>query len=253
MACEGAEFTRSRKGYDPKEVDAAIIEFKRQAADWKQRYAVLSETVAQYDGKVRQFVGNTRKLENERERERLRVTGILNQMALLAEQTKHAVQSEVETIMENTRREAERIVTDAKREAETIASQAREDLAATQKALDVLIENTQIIRQHSIQYALGTNTQLCEIETLISNTRNSIFAVSSSPQTDACAPQPVEAVQSPQSPAAAGMSAESQAGFGGLYAAYLELMKKGYKPSYQTENLPERFSRYPGDKPSGNA
>jgi len=199
MADQNMNFTRSRSGYDPQEVDAVIIELQKQIADLKQRNAALSNAVTEYDGKVRQLAENTKLLQDERIQESLRVTGLMNAAAKMAEQTERdaldkadkitenarqeadgirdIAQQEAARTTENARREAERMLENAKKETDKIRSQAQADFEAIRTALTIISESTQSIHQNNAQYITGTNERIAEINGLVSNALNGIPAV----------------------------------------------------------------------------
>ena len=220
MADRITEFSRIRNGYDPQEVNAVIIELQRQISDVKQQNTSLAASVTQYDGKIRQLADNTRRLQEERAQESLRVTGMMNAAMKMAEQTKQDAligaktitenaQREVDGLIESTRQDAVRITDDARLEAgrlmekakldaDVLRRQAQADFMAARTALNILNESAQAIRRHNEQYITGANVQLSEIDTLVNNALTGIPAVPA--QAPAQAPYIPPAPVTPQAP-----------------------------------------------------
>ncbi|MCL2489046.1 MAG: DivIVA domain-containing protein [Oscillospiraceae bacterium] len=227
MSITHTNFTTSRNGYDPQEVDAVIIELQRQIMDLKQQNGTLSNTITQYNNKIRQLSENIKSLEEERTKESLRLTGFLNQAAQIAEQTKLDAQKKAKEIIENARREAAGIIENARREtarlfnsarqetesiienanqdAEKIRGQAQLDFVTAQTALKKLSENTQAVRQSNERYITEVNARLVDIDNIIHNTKKAPSAYTTAPSSpDPAAPQipPPSVYTSPAIPAA---------------------------------------------------
>ena len=178
-------FTRSRNGYDPQEVDAVIAELQNQISDFKFRNGSLTDTIAQFNEKVRQLAENTKRLEAERIKESLRLSGFLNQAAQMAEQTGQEAmlkaqetveeaQREAAGIIENTRQESGKIIENAMQDAERIREQAQSSFVAAQLALNELEENVQAIRKSNDRYITEANARLAEIDSFVNNAKNGI-------------------------------------------------------------------------------
>jgi|GEM_PF-3343412 len=172
-------FTQSKNGYDTQEVDAVIAELQKQIEDLKWQNHSLSDTIKQYDAKFLQLVENSKRLEEERIKESLRVTGFLNQAAQIAEQTEQdaaqkakktieAARSDAAKFLENVHKEAISIIEDAKRDAEKIRGQAQADFFAVHAALTKLNELTQAMRQSHERYAVESDVHLADIEGFLS-------------------------------------------------------------------------------------
>jgi len=215
MADRITDFSRIRNGYNPQEVDAVIKELQRQISDVKQQNASLAASVTQYDGKVRQLADNTRRLQEERAQESLRVTGMMNAAMKMAEQTRQDALIEANTITENARREsggmienarleAGRLMEKAKLDADVLRRQAQADFASARTALNILNKTTQAIRQHNEQYIGGANVQLSEIDKLVNNALNGSPASSAQAPVSAPAQAPyvLPAPMTPQAPQA---------------------------------------------------
>jgi len=176
MADRNLNFPRSRNGYDPQEVDAVINELNRQIADWKQRYTLLSDTVAQSEVKLRQLAESTKQLQAERVKESLRLTGFFNQAARMAEQTEQEAQHRASEITENARLEAEKLIEDARQEAESIRSQAKTNFMTARMALAKVTENTQSIQKSNEKCIADAAACLAEMNVFITNELNGILA-----------------------------------------------------------------------------
>ena len=199
MADQKINFTRSRNGYDPQEVDAVLIELQKQIIDLKQRNVSLSSAVTQYGGKIREMLENTKQLQNERVQESLRLSGLMSNAAKTAEKIERDALYQADEITENARRKAEEIVDaacqetektleNARRDAETIRNQAQVDFVSVRLALMKLSESTQTIRQNNDQYIAGSTTRLAEIESLVTAALNDIPATAASFAPHAFAP-----------------------------------------------------------------
>ena len=180
MATQKINFTRYRNYYDPQEVDAVIIELQRQIVDLKQQNTSLSDSVAKYDAKIREMAENTKRLQNERIQESLRMTGLMDTAAKIAEQTERESLAKAKEVAENARqetlkitetarREAGLVLETANREAENIRGRAQSDFVLIRSIFSKLSENTQILRQSNERYVSDANTRLAEIESLLSN------------------------------------------------------------------------------------
>ena len=239
MAGQNINFTRSRNGYETKEVDAVIIELQRQILDLKQRNDTISNVVGQYDVKVRELAENTKQLQRERVQESLRITNLMTASAKMAEQTERDALHKASEITEYARRETARIVEavqqeakktleSARREAEKIRGQAQVDFVAVLAALTKLNENTQMIRESNEEYISSSNRQLSEIDRLINNALNgvpieSIPQAETLPQTEEAEPEKEEEEAAQQDP-----SPESDP-----YEDFVQKMEKiGKQPHY---------------------
>lgn len=198
------KFTRVRKGYEPQEVEAVLTGFQKQIADLKQQNASLTNTMAQYEGKVRQLVENAKRLENEREKENQRLVGLLNQAAQIAEQTEQDAlrkaddiinnaeqeaagitedaRRETIQIVDNARREYGMIIENAKQEAGKIHAQAQIDFYDVEAMLEKLSENATSICKSNEQYIAALKLRLAEIDNSFGNVRNDGLEAPMAPQ-----------------------------------------------------------------------
>jgi len=219
---QSMKFARSRNGYDPQEIDAVMMELLRQISDLKQRNASLTDTAAQTEDRLRQMSESNRKLQEERAGESLRVTGLMDAAAKLAEKMERdaldkanritdGAQREAMRLMDQTRQEAERMaenavrearktIDDAKRESDRLCGQARADLAAMQAALSRMGENTQLLRQSNEQYINDSNARLSAIDALLESARSGIPAAPPLPPLTYSPLHTYAAPQSPQQP-----------------------------------------------------
>ena len=182
MANPNIQFTRSRKGYDPQEVDAVMTELQKQLADLNQRNDSLSNAIAQYDSEVRRLAEGTKQLQEERMQESLRMNGLMNVAAKMAEEAKREALNQANETIENARRETVLAVENARREVERIRSQAQTEMAAAKAALTKLSEYTARIRQSNEQYTLGANAQISVVDVLIHNALSGLpYTASSQP------------------------------------------------------------------------
>ena len=172
MTNQNINFPRSCNGYDPQQVTAVIIELNKQIADWKNRHDLLSDTVTQYESKIKQLLQSTQQLQEERAKESLRLTGFMYQSKQMTEQIKKDSLNETNIIMEKAQLEASKLIESAAEEAETIRCQAKVDFTMALTAMNALRENTQSIRQSNERYIESANTQLSEIDMLINYALN---------------------------------------------------------------------------------
>ena len=127
MTGQNAEFTKIGDGYDPGEVDAAVArlrerndtlnqrndslnqridELNRQNDELSRQKDALTETMAVYDGRLQKLAESTKRLEDERIEESLRITGLVNVASYLARQIKEDAQREADKIIEDAKRRA---------------------------------------------------------------------------------------------------------------------------------------------------
>lgn len=196
------KFKRVRKGYDPQEADAVFEEFTRQIADYKKQIYELNDIIKKYDKKMKQVSESTQRLGKERMKESLRLTGIINNAAQIAEQIerdahkqaeeiltaaqleadslKKAAQQESEQLKEATRQELKKMKEDAVRDAENFHTLAQADFLSLQTFLIKLRKDTKQIRKNYGQYLTNTTQNLTEIDSLIENALIGAPSVSSS-------------------------------------------------------------------------
>lgn len=190
------KFTQVRKGYDPQEVDTVFDEFQKQIKEHKEQIRDLNHTIEQYENKTALWDKNTKQIEDERIKESLRLTGLMNNAAQMAEQIEQAAQREAQEIIETAhqeskkmkettrqeserirfqvqenkeaaQREAERIINAAQKEAEILRDQVQTEFMAARAMLAKFSEHTKKIRQSHEQYVIGANAQFIEIDKLI--------------------------------------------------------------------------------------
>ena len=181
MPDQNMNFMRSHNGYNPQEVNAAILELQNQISDLKKRNAALASNVSQYEDQEKQ-------IQTERIKESLRITSIMNAAMKMAEQIENDAlnkakgitdnaQREAVLLKENTRHEAQKTIENANREAERIRSQTQADLSAARTMLAKLNDFAQTIRQNNEQYISGANAQIAEICKLISSALSGMSAI----------------------------------------------------------------------------
>ena len=156
-------FSKARNGYNPPEVDAVIAELQRQMADLKQQNGSLSDTIAQFNDKVRLLAENTKRLEDERAKESLRLTGFFNQAAQMTEQTELEAQQKAKEIVENAQREIAEMIGNTRQEAAVILNSAKQEAgeiigSAKQDAANI----TQTVRQNAEEIAESAKKEAWE-------------------------------------------------------------------------------------------
>ena len=185
------KFTYSLKGYAPKEVDHVMIELQRKIAGLEAQNASFSNAFAQCNDKIQQMSENTRRLQEERAKESVRITGILDQAMQISEQAQRealrkaqetieiarrqaaeiieSARLEAELTMKNAGLEGDKIITDANQEAEKIRRQTQVHFSSAQKAFILLSENTRVIHQRNEQYIADANRRLDELYKMINS------------------------------------------------------------------------------------
>jgi len=242
MTGQSIQYTRSRNGYDPQEVNAVTIELQKQIADLKQQNASLANTIAQYDDKVRQIAENAERLQAERTKESLRLTNFLNQAAQMAEQTAQDALSEAKEVTDNAKRDASRIIATAQQEAEKIRNQVQADFAIAQKTLTALDTNVQAMRQSNEQYTSEANARLTEMVTRVSDALAGIqvapiFYAPSAPEVPHSLPHVIQTEVD---------SADTAQTSDDPYAAYVEKIREiGHQPSF----IPTPPNGFPKNRP----
>ena len=161
------KFSRVRKGYDPQEVDAVFEEMQREINGLRGDNQGLYQTIGQYDSKIRQLTESTEKLEQERIRESLRLTGLMNVAAHMAEQIEQDVKQKAAVIFEEARSEAAELIYKARLEAEKIMQQSIGERALTRETLGHLETNMQMFRGSIDRYADESRIRLTELETML--------------------------------------------------------------------------------------
>jgi len=159
------KFKRTRKGYDPQEVDAVFVEFQRQLDDLRQQNRTLSDTVSQFNEKINQVEQNTDRLEQDRLQANLRVAGVLDKAMRVAEETE-----------QEARKKSEEMIKAAQLEAQRISDKAWEDTASTRGALTNVSHDLQNIWQINQQFSRNTDTALSELDTLLNGALHEIPA-----------------------------------------------------------------------------
>lgn len=189
MTDQNTEYVWPYSGYDTREVDAAIAQLNNQISDLGQQNASLSQTITQYEQKFSQMSQATKQMQEERIAESLRMTGLMNTAAKIAEQTKHEAAYQANEIAKKARREADGLVESARREAEKILNKAHSDAAQVHAALTKLCKSTKLMRQNNTQYITDANLWLDEIDKLINNMLDGVPEVPPAPA-PASAPEP---------------------------------------------------------------
>jgi len=179
------DFSRSRNGYSPLEVDAVILELQRQISDQKRQNATLAATISQYEEKLQQAVENCQQLQNMRTQDNLRLSSVMTSAAEVAQKLEREAQTKVSqmlteaqqkatTSIQNARQEAIQITQIAQQEASGIRSQADTDFASARTLLTKLNQTILRLRQCNEQYTAGANAQLVELYHAISGTLDGI-------------------------------------------------------------------------------
>jgi len=120
------KFTRVKKGYDPREVDSAFDKLLAEITGLRNHSQALKTTVSQYDDKFRQLAQSTQQLAEERSKESLRVTGLMNAAAQMADQTEQSARQEAEKIIRDAQQRAAELKEAARQEAEEIIKLERQ-------------------------------------------------------------------------------------------------------------------------------
>ena len=158
------KFSQIRKGYNPQEVDAVFEEMQRVVNELREEKQALTQTIGQYDSKLRQLVQSTQRLEQDRVKESLRLTGLMNSAAQMAEQTEQSAKQNAVVIFEQARSEAAELLEKARQEADGITKQAYIDCAAARDMLARLEANMQSFRQRLDRYVTESKMELAELE-----------------------------------------------------------------------------------------
>ena len=158
------KFSQIRKGYNPQEVDAVFEEMQRVVNELREEKQALTQTIGQYDSKLRQLVQSTQRLEQDRVKESLRLTGLMNSAAQMAEQTEQNAKQNAVAIFEQARSEAAELLEKARQEADGITKQAYMDCATARDMLVRLEANMQSFRQGLDRYVTESKMELAELE-----------------------------------------------------------------------------------------
>ena len=137
-------FTRSKKGYEPLEVDAVLAEMQREIDDFRKMNRSLTDTIEQRDAVIRQLSDNT-----HNEQPNALLTDMFNKAARIAEEAELSAQTKAQEIEKNTKlraaqieREAQikadEIIAKAQQEAEMVRSSAQRDAEAARLSLSRL-------------------------------------------------------------------------------------------------------------------
>jgi cell division septum initiation protein DivIVA len=258
------KFSRTRHGYEPREVDAVIIELQKQIQAHKN-------TIIQYNDKFQQVSDNMKRLEDERAKESLRVTGMMHAAAQMAEQTElaarqkaqeiisasqretaqiaGAVRLEAAKITETAKQESSRIINDANQDAANIRNQAQVDYETVREILTLLGESVQTIRKNNSLYidttqrfAKGTDTRLNEIDDVVNKALNvipaapepSAFTIITTPAEPEYTDPPAAPVYMPPSATEDTQATGSETD---PYTSYVERMKaEGKIPKYPQDD-----------------
>ena len=183
--------TRVKNGYSPHEADAVFEELQRQIVDHKKRINELTNTISQYDQKVSQLAASTKQLEDERIKESLRLTGLMNNAARMAEETEQSARQQAAEIISQAKN-------DAKLEADNIRRQAQVDYEAARAVLNKLKENAQTIRDDNTRYFTGANIQLEELDKILNQTLSDIPASQAYTPPQEFTPPPMPAIPVPE-------------------------------------------------------
>ena len=157
------KFKRARKGYDPQEVDAVFSEMQRQIDDLKQQNRTLSNTVTQFNEKIKQFETNTQLVEQERVKASLRVSGVLDKAVRIAEETEREA-----------RQKYDEMIKAAQSEAQSISDRVRTDTEAARNALTNVSRALPGVRQNNQQFYRNTESSIKDLDTLLNEALNEI-------------------------------------------------------------------------------
>lgn len=168
------KFARALKGYAPQEVDAAFDEMQKQIENLQQQQTTLSDAITRYNEKVRQFEAGAKRLEDERCKESLRATGVLDK----------AVWAAGETEQEASQKAAD-IIRKAQLEAESINSRNWKNSEEAWGMLSNISQNLQSVVRLNQQFYTHVESMLNDLEVLLQEALNEISLSSPSLQTQA--------------------------------------------------------------------
>jgi len=234
---DSRKFTRERHGYSPQEVDGVIAELERQIADYKRQLQAINNSTGQYEARVKQ-------LEEERIKESLRLTGLMNAAGKMAEQIEEdakrtvieiiasakqenaklaaAIRQEETRIIGSAKPQAASLTAAAEQEAEQLRRQAQGDFASIREGLIKLSEIMQAIRQNNGQYMTDANNRISNIDSVL-NQALSVIPVMAA-VVPASAPPAVPQEQADADP----------------YAEYVKnMVASEHQPSYRPRNAPD--------------
>jgi len=181
------KFTRARKGYDPQEVDTAFDEMQKQIENLEQQQDILSDTLAQYDKKIRQFEAGTKNLEDARTKESLRIMGVLDKAVWAAGETE-----------QEAHQKAAQIIKTAQLEAQNINNKALKGGEAAQAALSGIRRNLQMVREINRQFYAYAESTLGELDVLLKEALDKFAPVSAPvPDSPYAPPAPFPVISPP--------------------------------------------------------
>ena len=226
-------FTRVRNGYNPQEVDSVFDEMQREIGELKSDKQSLNQTIRQYNEKTKQLADSTKQLEEERCKESLRLTGMMNVAARMAEQAEGDARKNAAVILEQARRDAAVIIHKARREAEKMISDANCTRIAARESLSHLENDMQSFRQSVDHCATDVNAHLSELDLLLDKLIKDIPLEplpdihQSAPAASAAAPVPVLTIEKKEKPTVS----ESVTPEFDPYTEFIKNMEKEVKPA----------------------
>ena len=167
------DFTRSRKGYDPVEVDAILTELQKEIKDLKQRNDDLTYTVEQRDAQIRKLSTNSQQELLDK-----RLTDMFHKTARVAEETEQAAQAKAREIENNAQQraaqteraaqiKADELIAKARQESELIRNNAQRDAETARQAMTRLSDNIRSIIAINEKAHTGVSARLSELSSLL--------------------------------------------------------------------------------------
>jgi len=158
-------FTPSRRGYDPEEVEVVLAAHKQQLEilsdqnrRLKEEYVKASETLARCNARIQKLFENTQVLQQERQRETMRLAQVMTAAGKTAEET-----------VSDARRKAAEIIADANIAAERSWQKAKAEVDAAQRELESLIQVLHTARDSSNQHFDSLNAVLKSISNIMAS------------------------------------------------------------------------------------
>ena len=228
-------FTRVRNGYNPQEADSVFDEMQREIDELKRDKQALNNTIRQYNEKTRQLADSTKQLEEERSRESLRLTGMINIAARMAEQTENDAKQNAALIVEQARREAAEITYKARIEAEQMTSEANAAQASAHSILTNLECDMQVFKQSIDKCNTDVKTHLSDIELLLNKALDNIPEPTQAPTSELCTAPAALPEETPEQPQESGLD------------PYVEFIKNMDTPQVSEMRKKDTFLGHFGD------
>ena len=165
-------FTPSRKGYDPEEVEVVLAAHKQQLEllseqnrRLKEEYVKASETLSRCNARIQMLFENTQVLQQERQRETMRLAQVMTAAGKTAEET-----------VSDARRKAAEIIADANIAAERSWQKAKVEVDAAQRELESLIQVLHTARDSSNQHFDSINAVLKSISNIMASKKTTSYS-----------------------------------------------------------------------------